>query len=181
MVPPLWTGSAVSVRKARVVVDAYCDVCNEMGENIESYVVLAFKGTEVGVRKARVVDLCGPCAGRSVEPAMMLMKATRKAVESSTKASTPDDGGQAEPKPRYQTPDWNCPRCYRTLKRNSAVDHLVKVHGASKMEQPERCPDCGKAYGDATIMGMHRSNRHGFSMIQAHLDQITPKAKAKHS
>lgn len=56
-----------------------------------------------------------------------------------------------------------CPFCDQSFARHTLRGHLVKVHGAAPIEQPEACPDCGMT--NAGRLGVHRAKAHGWDPI----------------
>jgi hypothetical protein len=69
--------------------------------------------------------------------------------------------GRRPADPAGQVP---CPVCARPLVRNYITQHLRTQHGA-RVDQPERCPDCGTGKPGAISMTAHRVGAHGYDLV----------------
>lgn len=70
-----------------------------------------------------------------------------------------------------------CPVCEVKMHPASLGPHLVAKHGAKKLVQPSKCPDCGHRSETAVGMTTHRRNQHGYNYVDEMAKTIDRRRK----
>lgn len=121
---------------------------------VERYVITIEDGGQGRPTLPRQLDVCEAHEVPVADLRALLFKAG---------AVVPEDG-EPEPDPAKEggAPRVRCPACGKTMVRSSVVTHLVQMHGASRVKQPRKCPDCGNTFPALRVMVSHRRAAHGY-------------------
>jgi len=151
-----------------LVLQGWCDACG------------AGKRVAATVRFLVAIDLYGH-GGRQVEPKVLDLCDKHRAVvdqvrdlASKVGIAPPKEGVGLTPKSPAQREKWAdrrsptaCKVCGLVIQRQTYIGHLVDVHGAKRLVQPRKCPDCGESFNPVRGMINHRRNSHGYDYVAA--------------
>lgn len=89
-----------------------------------------------------------------------------------------EDAELAAPRGHKPGDQMACPVCGLFFHPASVAAHLVHAHGAKRIIQPTRCPDCHSEYAPSGAMTTHRRRAHGYDNIADMVSKI-PKGRKK--
>lgn len=155
---------------------SWCDVCHAEGGQGEAAVSFLVNVVPIGALGRapvpRRLDLCEPHSKPVLDVAELMKMGTippaPKAEEPSKPQPVPKP--RPEPKPASSEQRWGgqrmpCPVCEMDLTNHAVVDHLLGIHGAKRIVQPKKCPDCGSRFDLGQAMATHRRKVHGWSHV----------------
>jgi phage FluMu protein Com len=145
-----------------LIIRAWCDRCESLGNERtpaeHTYTIGIVKGE---TRPApRVIELCDECDA-AIDWLPKLMADFSIPLDPKAPIAKPT----TQPAASVPTDRVVCKVCGSEIGKSAIVSHVWAKHkpGQSKPEHPNKCPDCGMV--NATGMGQHRSQAHGWSPL----------------
>lgn len=145
------------MRELRIL--KWCDTCHAEGTTVEAtqqFIINIDPPHLTRPARPRSLDLCE----RHAEPIESLRDFVLKVgVLADSSAPAEEEPPAADERRRP------CPVCDKVMDRASVVAHLITMHGASRIKQPKRCPDCGKSMAILVQMVKHRVLAHHYDYL----------------
>ena len=158
----------------------WCDACHQESGTLSDvrarYQVSVMTVGGSNQPLVRVLELCDVHA-KVVEDVREMMRSCGQPVGANDVEPEQPELPLADDKYQWRTKRRDCPMCGKSLSDSGVRYHLVSSHGAKKIVQPKRCPDCAYKSDNALAMGAHRAQAHRYSIITDMVARHEAKAK----